>query len=114
MCRTDTSSGAGSASTSCLCYDGSIMERDRLTYTDRIATDPRILVGKPTVKGTRIAVELVLAHLAENPDLGDLFAAYPRLTREDVQACLAYAGHAVSNQGRHLARRQLARSHRTG
>lgn len=36
-------------------------------------------------------MELVLAHLAENPDLSDLFAAYPRLTADDVKACLAYA-----------------------
>lgn len=49
------------------------------------------MVGKPVVKGTRIPVELVLAHLAENPDLNDLFAAYPRLTAEDVRACLYYA-----------------------
>lgn len=40
------------------------------------------------VKGTRIPVELVLAKLAANPELEELFADYPRLTREDVQACL--------------------------
>lgn len=67
------------------------MARDRPAYQDLIITDPGILVGKPVVRGTRIPVELVLAHLAQNPDLGDLFAAYPRLTRDDVQACLAYA-----------------------
>ncbi len=61
------------------------------TYQDRIIQDPEIMVGKPVVKGTRIPVELVLAHLAENPDLNDLFAAYPRLTAEDVRACLYYA-----------------------
>lgn len=58
---------------------------------DRIVEDPEIMVGKPVVKGTRIPVELVLQHLEENPDLEDLFAAFPRLTMEDVQACLAYA-----------------------
>lgn len=49
------------------------------------------MVGKPVVKGTRVTVERVLAHLAETPDLDDLFAAFPHLTIEDVQACLAYA-----------------------
>lgn len=58
---------------------------------DRIVQDPAIMVGKPVVKGTRIPVELVLEHLAENPALDELFAAYPRLTVEDVQAVLAYA-----------------------
>jgi uncharacterized protein (DUF433 family) len=43
------------------------------------------------VKGTRIPVELVLAKLAQNPDLGELFADYPRLTPDDVKACLECA-----------------------
>ncbi len=61
------------------------------TYEDRTVVDPEILVGKPVVKGTRISVELVLDHLAENPDVQELFAAYPRLSIDDVKACLAYA-----------------------
>ncbi len=81
------------------------MENLRALYEDRIVTDPEILVGKPTVKGTRIPVELVLAHMAENPDLAELFAAYPRLTIEDVKACLAYAEAAVTDKGRRLTRR---------
>jgi uncharacterized protein (DUF433 family) len=60
-------------------------------YRDRIRTDPQILVGKPTVKGTRIAVELILEYLAQNPSLEDLFTDYPELTLDDVKACLAYA-----------------------
>jgi uncharacterized protein (DUF433 family) len=58
---------------------------------DRIVRDPAILVGKPTIRGTRIPVDLVLAYLEQNPNFDDLFADYPRLTMEDVQACLAYA-----------------------
>jgi uncharacterized protein (DUF433 family) len=60
-------------------------------YGDRIVKAPAILAGKPTVRGTRIPVELVLAKLARNPDLGELFEDYPRLTIEDVEACLEYA-----------------------
>jgi uncharacterized protein (DUF433 family) len=67
------------------------MAKERPTYQDRIIADPEIMVGKPVVKGTRIPVELVLGELAANPDLGELFAAYPRLTVEDVRACLDYA-----------------------
>jgi uncharacterized protein (DUF433 family) len=67
-------------------------------YRERIITDPAILVGKPVVKGTRIPVELVLKHLAQNPDLAELFAAYPRLTPEDVKACLAYAQVLVAKE----------------
>jgi uncharacterized protein (DUF433 family) len=64
-------------------------------YNDRITTNPQIMVGKPVVKGTRIPVERVVAHLANNPDLNDLFAASPELTVNDVKACLQYAHHAV-------------------
>lgn len=71
------------------------MTAEQPQYLDRIIVDPKILVGKPVVKGTRIPVELVLAHLADNPDLDDLFAAYPRLKIRDVQACFAYARRLV-------------------
>ncbi len=68
--------------------------------TDRIVKDPEILLGKPTVRGTRIPVDLVLEHLASNPDIQELFAAYPRLTVDDVKACLAYATTAVRGRAR--------------
>lgn len=66
-----------------------------LSYQDRIVRDPRILVGKPVIKGTRIPVDLVLVYLARNPNFDDLFADYPRLTLDDVKACLAYAGAVI-------------------
>jgi len=72
-------------------------------YTDRIIRNPGTLAGKPVVKGTRISVETVLAHLAENPDLGELFAAFPRLTVEDVKACLALAEEKVRLGGSRAA-----------
>lgn len=62
-----------------------------LLVHERIVEDSAIMGGKPVVKGTRIPVERVLAHLAHTPDLDDLFAAYPELTLEDVQACLEVA-----------------------
>ncbi len=66
-----------------------VVQRPR--HLDRIIRDPDIMAGKPVVKGTRIPVERVIQHLAENPDINDIFAAFPHLTVEDVQACLAYA-----------------------
>jgi uncharacterized protein (DUF433 family) len=71
------------------------MAEEQQAYKDRITSNQQVMVGKPVVKGTRIPVEQVVAHLANNPDLADLFAAYPNLTIEDVKACLAYATHAV-------------------
>ena len=67
------------------------MKRKGSDFSDRIVRDPEILTGKPTVRGTRLSVELVLGFLADNPNLDDLFRGYPDLTVEDVQACLAFA-----------------------
>ena len=61
----------------------------------RITIDPDIMVGKPVIEGTRMPVELVLAKLAANPDLGEFFLDYPELTVDDVKAVLAYASTLV-------------------
>lgn len=65
-----------------------------------IAVDPDVMAGKPVVRGTRIPVELVLGFLSANPDLGELLAAYPHLTIEDVKGCLAYARAVIHRQRR--------------
>ena len=67
-------------------------------YQDRIVVDPEILAGKPVVKGTRIPVELVLKRLAQDLTARSLFQAYPRLTKEDVKACLEYAQALVEGE----------------
>jgi len=68
-----------------------------------ITVDSDVMVGKPVIKGTRIPVELVLAKLAANPDLEDLFLDYPELTVEDVKACLRYASTLVPKATRSAA-----------
>ena len=67
-------------------------------YQDRIVVDPDIMVGKPVVRGTRIPVELVLKRLAQDLDPQSLLASYPRLTLEDVRACLEYAQALVEGE----------------
>lgn len=74
----------------------------RSHYSDRIVINPTIMVGKPVIKGTRIPVELVLKRLSQDLNLETLFAAYPRLTAEDVKACLAYAEALVEGEEIHL------------
>jgi uncharacterized protein (DUF433 family) len=74
----------------------------------RITQDPDVMVGKPVVRGTRIPVSQVLGHLAENPDLDDLFGAYPGLTVEDVKAVLSYAQEVVDAKDKRTARRAHA------
>ena len=74
------------------------MKEEQRLYHERIVTDPRILAGKPVVKGTRIAVDLVLEELSHNPDINELLAAHPDLTLTDVKACLAYAKDILTGQ----------------
>jgi uncharacterized protein (DUF433 family) len=81
-----------------VCYNALYMKEDQRFYQEHIVADPRILAGKPVVKGTRIGVDLVLEELAHNPDIAELLAAHPDLTRDDVQACLAYAKDMVTGK----------------
>ena len=69
-------------------------------YLDRIVVDPKIMLGKPTIRGTRIPVELILEQLSYDLDPRELYAAYPQLTEDDVKACIAYARRKVT-QRRH-------------
>jgi uncharacterized protein (DUF433 family) len=64
-----------------------------MDWRDRIEVNQDVLAGKPVVRGTRIAVEFVLELLAAGEQESQLLADYPRLTREDLLACLAYASH---------------------
>jgi uncharacterized protein (DUF433 family) len=66
--------------------------------TDRIEINPAVMLGKPVIRDTRIPVELLLRKLAEGASFEDLLDAYPRLTRDDVQACLAYAADAIAHE----------------
>jgi uncharacterized protein (DUF433 family) len=59
-----------------VCYNGWYMKEERPVYHERIVTDPRILKGKPVVKGTRIAVDLVLEELSHNPEITRVYPDY--------------------------------------
>jgi uncharacterized protein (DUF433 family) len=63
-----------------------------MDWRDRIIIDPKILAGKPVVKGTRLAVEFLVDLLAQGWSEADILRNYPGVTREDILACLAYAG----------------------
>ena len=56
-----------------------------------IVSDPKTMMGKPVISGTRITVEHILEELAAGRTVEDLLAAHPRLTREGIQAALSYA-----------------------
>lgn len=57
----------------------------------RIETDPKVMVGQPCIRGTRVPVRLILEILAHGATLDEIFEDYPFLTRDDISACLLYA-----------------------
>jgi uncharacterized protein (DUF433 family) len=62
-----------------------------MTWEDRITADPAVLVGKPVIKGSRLAVEFVVGLLAQGWTEAEVLHNYPGITRQDILACLAYA-----------------------
>jgi uncharacterized protein (DUF433 family) len=69
-----------------------------MPLADRIVVDSKILTGKPVVRGTRIAVELVVELLAAGWSYAQILASYPHLAEEDIRACLAYAGELLREE----------------
>lgn len=67
-------------------------------WRERIVVDPKILVGKPVIKGTRIAVELIIDLLARGYTHDQIIEQYDHITRADIQACLAYASETLRSE----------------
>lgn len=74
------------------------MAKDKAIYLDRIVVDPRVLIGKPVVRGTRIPVSLILNLLAHGYDVDRVIDAYPDLTQEDVKAAVRYSEARVDRE----------------
>jgi uncharacterized protein (DUF433 family) len=64
----------------------------------RIVVDPKVLVGKPVIRGTRISVELILDLMANGWSEAEILDGYPHITRADIQACLAHARDLVAEE----------------
>jgi uncharacterized protein (DUF433 family) len=81
--------------------DSSPIEKLRyngLVMNERITINPAVLVGKPVIRGTRIAVEFIVGLLAQGWTIDDILLEYDHITREDVQACLAYAHQLLADE----------------
>jgi uncharacterized protein (DUF433 family) len=65
---------------------------------ERITCDPKVMVGKPVIKGTRLTVEYILNLLAHGATTEEILDEYDGLTREDVQACLLFAAQSLSSR----------------
>ena len=60
-----------------------------------IISDPKIMMGKPVIAGTRITVELILEKLAKGETIDEIIKAHPRLTQEAIQSALLFASEAL-------------------
>ena len=69
-----------------------------MLLAERIEINPAVMLGKPVIRGTRIPVELIIRKLSEGATEADLLDAYPRLTRADIRAALAYAADSLAHE----------------
>jgi uncharacterized protein (DUF433 family) len=66
--------------------------------TARIEINPRVMMGKPVIRGTRITVELILTKLAEGESETELLEDYPHLKQDDIRAAIAYGAASVAHE----------------
>jgi len=64
----------------------------------RIVVDPKVMVGKPVIRGTRVTVEFVLTLLAQGLTVDEILKDYPHLTRDDIAAVLLYAAKVTGRE----------------
>jgi len=64
---------------------------------ERIAMNPKVMMGKPVIKGTRLTVEFILNLLAHGATDQEIIAEYKGLKKEDIQACMLFASKALEN-----------------
>lgn len=64
---------------------------------ERISLDPKVMVGKPVVRGTRLTVDFILGLLAHGETVEEILEEYGGLEREDIQACLLFASHSLAS-----------------
>ena len=64
---------------------------------ERIAVDPTICNGRPTIRGTRVTVQTILEFLGAGDSIEDILDEYPSLTREDILASLRYSSRLMAN-----------------
>jgi uncharacterized protein (DUF433 family) len=69
-----------------------------MAQTDRIEINPKVMLGKPVIRGTRVPVELILRKLGEGASEAKLLEAYPHLTQSDILAAIRYAADVLAHE----------------
>jgi uncharacterized protein (DUF433 family) len=79
-----------------------LSQRVPMNWQERITADPQVLVGKPIIRGTRIAVEFVVDLLGQGWTSEQILNEFDHLTGDDIQACLAYASDVLKSERLYL------------
>ena len=69
-----------------------------MEYLDKIEVNPKIMLGKPVIKGTRITVEMILEDLSVGKSFDELIKSYPKLTKEGIMAACAFAADSLRGE----------------
>jgi uncharacterized protein (DUF433 family) len=77
---------------------GVILKERHMAMHERISINPDVCDGQACIKGKRIPVHLIVKMLANGDTIKELLDAYPTITREDILACLAYAGELAEEE----------------
>jgi uncharacterized protein (DUF433 family) len=67
-------------------------------WQERIVADPKVMVGKPVIRGTRLTVEFIIDLFAHGWSEADILSSYPGITVEDIRACLAFASQRLQDE----------------
>lgn len=73
------------------------MPHNHKELLDRITFDPKVMAGKPIIKGTRLTVQFILELIADGVSFEDITKEYEGLKKEDIIACLCYASEAIDH-----------------
>lgn len=69
-----------------------------MNYQEKITANPKVMLGKPVIKGTRITVELILRKVASGYSFDEIIGMYPHITKEGILACVSYAVPVIESE----------------
>ncbi|MBM9547405.1 DUF433 domain-containing protein [Leptospira sp. 201903074] len=69
-----------------------------MDYKSRLTSSPEVLLGKPVIKNTRIAVDFILERLGDGMSIEHILEAYPSIEKEDILACISYSSDVISRE----------------
>ena len=69
-----------------------------INWNELIVVDPRVMVGKPVIRGTRITVEAIISRIAQEMTFDEILQDFPYISKEDIQAAIRYAESLVAGE----------------